>query len=50
MALRLGVSQQTISKYEKGEINPSWAFLARLHDDEGVDLNDLLTAKRENNR
>jgi len=35
--------QQTISKYERGEIPRSWMFLARLHQEEGVDLNDLLS-------
>ena len=35
--------QQTISKYERGEIPRSWMFLARLHLEEGVDLNDLLS-------
>ena len=34
--------QQTISKYERGEIPRSWLFLARLHAEEGVDLNRLL--------
>lgn len=34
--------QQTISKYERGEIPRSWFFLARLHAEEGVDLNRLL--------
>lgn len=34
--------QQTISKYERGEIPRSWLFLARLHAEEGVDLNQLL--------
>lgn len=37
--------QQTISKYERGEIPRSWLFLARLRDDEGVDLNRLLTRR-----
>lgn len=35
--------QQTISKYERGEIPRSWLFLARLAEVEGVDLNKLLT-------
>lgn len=35
--------QQTISKYERGEIPRSWMFLARLHEEEGVDLNELLS-------
>ena len=34
--------QQTISKYERGEIPRSWLFLARLRTEEGVDLNRLL--------
>lgn len=34
--------QQTISKYERGEIPQSWLFLARLADEENVDLNRLL--------
>lgn len=34
--------QQTISKYERGEIPRSWLFLARLAAEEGVDLNSLL--------
>lgn len=34
--------QQTISKYERGEIPRSWLFLARLQEEEGVDLNTLL--------
>jgi transcriptional regulator with XRE-family HTH domain len=34
--------QQTISKYERGEIPRSWLFLARLGAQEGVDLNELL--------
>jgi transcriptional regulator with XRE-family HTH domain len=33
--------QQTISKYERGEIPRSWLFLARLGAQEGVDLNEL---------
>ena len=35
--------QQTISKYERGEIPRSWLFLARLAEAEGIDLNQLLT-------
>lgn len=35
--------QQTISKYERGEIPRSWLFLARLVEAEGIDLNRLLT-------
>lgn len=35
--------QQTISKYERGEIPRSWLFLARLAQAEGIDLNRLLT-------
>jgi transcriptional regulator with XRE-family HTH domain len=38
--------QQTISKYERGEIPRSWLFLARLAEAEGVDLNLLLTGIR----
>lgn len=34
--------QQTISKYERGEIPRSWLFLARLAAEENVDLNALL--------
>lgn len=34
--------QQTISKYERGEIPRSWLFLARLAREEGVNLNELL--------
>lgn len=34
--------QQTISKYERGEIPRSWLFLARLAREEGVNLNALL--------
>lgn len=37
--------QQTISKYERGEIPRSWLFLARLADAEGIDLNRLLTGR-----
>lgn len=37
--------QQTISKYERGEIPRSWMFLARLREEEGVDLNRLLTGQ-----
>jgi transcriptional regulator with XRE-family HTH domain len=44
-AQRLAVPQQTVSKYEGGAIPRSWDFLARLHDEEGIDLNDLLTRK-----
>jgi len=35
--------QQTISKYERGEIPRSWLFLARLAAEENVDLNELLS-------
>lgn len=38
--------QQTISKYERGEVPRSWMFLARLAEEEGVDLNYLLTGER----
>lgn len=38
--------QQTISKYERGEVPRSWMFLARLAEEEGVDLNLLLTGER----
>ncbi|HEY7471645.1 MAG TPA: helix-turn-helix transcriptional regulator [Gemmatimonadota bacterium] len=38
--------QQTISKYERGEIPRSWLFLARLAEAEGIDLNRLLTGRR----
>ncbi|CAN5179344.1 hypothetical protein BH18GEM1_BH18GEM1_22140 [soil metagenome] len=37
--------QQTISKYERGEIPRSWLFLARLRAEEGVDLNHLLSGR-----
>ncbi len=37
--------QQTISKYERGEIPRSWLFLARLAEAEGIDLNRLLTGR-----
>lgn len=37
--------QQTISKYERGEIPRSWLFLARLAESEGIDLNLLLTGE-----
>lgn len=39
--------QQTISKYERGEIPRSWLFLARLADEENVDLNRLLDGSTE---
>ncbi len=42
--------QQTISKYERGEIPRSWLFLARLAEEEGVDLNFLLTGQRSESR
>ncbi len=42
-AERIGTTQQTISQYEQGRIAGSWLFLARLHDRDGVDLNELLT-------
>lgn len=38
--------QQTISKYERGEVPRSWLFLARLAEEEGIDLNFLLTGRR----
>jgi transcriptional regulator with XRE-family HTH domain len=44
-ASRLGLSQAALSKYERGLIPKSWLFLQRLHDDEGVDLNALLTSR-----
>ncbi len=45
----VGSVQQTISKYERGEIPRSWLFLARLAEEEHIDLNQLLsgTARRE---
>lgn len=45
----VGSVQQTISKYERGEIPRSWLFLARLAEEENIDLNQLLsgTARRE---
>ena len=42
--------QQTISKYERGEIPRSWLFLARLAEEEGVDLNRLLLGERQSRR
>lgn len=42
-AERLGISPQALSKWENGDIPPQWIVLTRLHDEEGVDLNDLLT-------
>jgi transcriptional regulator with XRE-family HTH domain len=38
----VGSVQQTISKYERGEIPRSWLFLSRLAEQENVDLNWLL--------
>jgi transcriptional regulator with XRE-family HTH domain len=38
----VGSVQQTISKYERGEIPRSWLFLARLAEEEHIDLNELL--------
>jgi transcriptional regulator with XRE-family HTH domain len=35
-------AQQTISKYERGELPRSWLFLSRLAEQENVDLNTLL--------
>lgn len=48
-AARLDTPQQTLSQYESGKIPHNWMFLVRLHDDEGIDLNALLTA-RDNGR
>lgn len=42
--------QQTISKYERGEIPRSWLFLARLVEEEGVDLNRLLIGEPQSRR
>jgi transcriptional regulator with XRE-family HTH domain len=42
--------QQTISKYERGEIPRSWLFLARLAEAEGIDLNRLLTGHSAGSR
>ena len=42
--------QQTISKYERGEIPRSWLFLARLAEAEGIDLNRLLTGRSGGSR
>jgi transcriptional regulator with XRE-family HTH domain len=42
--------QQTISKYERGEIPRSWLFLARLGAQEGVDLNELASLRRRPSR
>jgi len=39
----VGSVQQTISKYERGEIPRSWLFLARLAGEENIDLNSILT-------
>ena len=39
--------QQTISKYERGEIPRSWLFLARLAREEEVDLNRLLLGEAQ---
>lgn len=39
--------QQTISKYERGEIPRSWLFLARLATEEDVDLNRLLLGEAQ---
>ena len=44
---RLGVAQQTWSKYEGGEIHDTWLTLTRLRDEEGVDLNALLTGRQD---
>lgn len=41
------VVQQTVSKYERGDIPRSWDFLSRLHDEHNVDLNALLSRRRE---
>ncbi len=38
--------QQTISKYERGEIPRSWLFLARLAEEEQIDLTCFLTGRR----
>ena len=38
----VGSVQQTISKYERGEVPRSWLFLSRLAEQESVDLNALL--------
>jgi transcriptional regulator with XRE-family HTH domain len=38
----VGSVQQTISKYERGEIPRSWLFLVRLAEQQNVDLNTLL--------
>lgn len=46
-AARLGVAQQSWSKYERGDIPDAWLLLTRLRDDEGVDLNALLTCKED---
>jgi len=41
---RTGGVQQTISKYERGEIPRSWLFLARLAE-ANIDITELLTGK-----
>lgn len=49
IAERMGCSHQRVSQMEKGDIPESYLYLVRLHDEEGVDLNTLLTAKSERN-
>jgi len=43
IAGRGGVHQQTYWRYERGRIPGSWRFLSKLRDEEGIDLNELLT-------
>lgn len=45
LAERMGCSHQRLSQIENGDVPESYLYLVRLHDDEGVDLNALLTAK-----
>lgn len=45
IAERGGVHQQTVWRYERGDVPASWEFLARLREREGIDLNDLLSTK-----
>lgn len=46
MAGILKCSQQGLSRWECGRIPRSWAYLARLHKEFGVDLNRLLAGEK----
>ena len=50
LAILIGTSQQNISRWEKGEVEPSISFCVRLADYYGITLDELIGRDAKSSR